>query len=219
MIEKPLTEWSLQQELTKEWAISGTQVDGVHCMLVAWEVMLPSWRINDSRVHWNEPSLDFLLADEAMNLVVVELKREVLGVVPAWRVLAQVTHRSLLVVDTMTEALIEQAWQSCWSGQHGRLPKQDVGSFREAHQAFFKLPAETIPFNAVRRAVAALRFGPNWPEILRVFNESGHGRLGEELETMASPKGATEIRRLIGLRKALFEQSLGPVSSMLVRNS
>lgn len=37
-------------------------------MPVACEVMLPSRRINDSKRHFNEPSLDFLLADRDMNL-------------------------------------------------------------------------------------------------------------------------------------------------------
>lgn len=132
-LQKPMTEWVLQAELTRRWATNGACVDGVRCMLVAWEVMLPSWRINDSSRHWNEPSLDFLLADEDFNLVVMELKRAVPGVVPAWRVLSQVTHRSLLILETATADLIESSWRDCWSGQHGRVDSASIDSMMEAH--------------------------------------------------------------------------------------
>jgi len=40
--------------------------------------MSPSWRINDSRRYWSEPSIDFLVADECLNLT-AENHRQLFG--------------------------------------------------------------------------------------------------------------------------------------------
>lgn len=144
---------------------------------------MPSWRINDSRSHWNEPSLDFLLADKDLNLVVVELKREVLGVVPAWRVLSQVTHRRLLVVDTETKDLIERAWRSCWSGQHGRLLKAKEGRCRKRTRCSSTYPPAR-PFNghSPSGSRSALRpaLGGNPKGLQRVRSEHPARAIGDD---------------------------------------
>ena len=52
-----LNEWKLQKELTARWAEEGIDLAGEHLSLVAWEVMLPSWHINDAHGRWvNRPS-------------------------------------------------------------------------------------------------------------------------------------------------------------------
>lgn len=166
-----MNEWQMQKQLTREWATHGIEIQGRRHMLVAWEVMTPSWRINDAHRHWGEPSLDFLLADEELNLTVVELKKAVPGVLPAWSVLVQVMLGALRVAETVNREALESAHRSCYSGAHGRLPVSTPQGFSPAHQAFFGLarPCE-LQRSGVSRAVAAGRFGPSWEAILTEFN-------------------------------------------------
>ncbi|KJS02787.1 MAG: hypothetical protein VR65_03785 [Desulfobulbaceae bacterium BRH_c16a] len=73
-----MTEWELQCRLTERWAADGLRINGRLHFLAAWEVMSPSWRINDSRRYWSEPSIDFLVADECLNLT-AENHRQLFG--------------------------------------------------------------------------------------------------------------------------------------------
>ena len=68
-----MTEWELQIALTRRWAGEGANVAGRRHMLVAWEVMAPSYEINDYR-RFGEPAIDFLLVDEDGQLRAVEVK-------------------------------------------------------------------------------------------------------------------------------------------------
>jgi len=210
-----MTEWILQAELRKRWAVHGVRIEGARCMLVAWEVMVPSWRINSPSRHWNEPSLDFLLADERMNLIVVELKREIRGQVPAWNVLAQVTHRALRVAETATKDLVDSVWKECWSGQRAPFHRT-TGSLAEAHRTFFDLPRGATLKDDVGRVVAAQRFGHQWADILGTFNKSSPKVLRSRLEPMSIPKAGKEIRRLLGRPADVVERCLAPVSSLLI---
>ena len=72
-------EWALQEDLTRTWASGGLQIGGRSYCLLAWEVMTPSWDINYYLGRWNEPSVDFIVADFRGRLACIELKRAVLG--------------------------------------------------------------------------------------------------------------------------------------------
>lgn len=74
-----LTEWQLQSLSTQRWVREGVDLDGERLLLFAWEVMTPSWQINDAQRYWNEPSIDFLCLDEQGRLVAIELKRKVVA--------------------------------------------------------------------------------------------------------------------------------------------
>src|SRR5688500_9458002 len=89
------TEWRLEDAQTKLWTGGIQMPDGEVLQLIAWEVMAPSWRINDAHGAWGEPAVDFLAVDESGRPVVIELKRRLTAPVPVWRAVCQVTHGAL----------------------------------------------------------------------------------------------------------------------------
>lgn len=169
-----LTEWQLQERLTELWSREGVEIDGERHMLVAWEVMAPSWRINDAHGKFDEPSIDFLAADRSGRLIVIELKRTVRGSRPAWRVLCQVTYRAMRLAQTFSLDGLERAYMEAAGGLHGRVGRQAVPSLAERHREFFGLNGlnsrPDLGVGGFRRAVAALEFGPGWGLVLSEFN-------------------------------------------------
>jgi len=157
-----MTEWEFQDKLTTRWATEGLRIEGRLQFLAAWEVMTPSWRINDSKVYWSEPSIDFLFADECMNLTAVELKRSIRGVKPCWLALSQVTHRVIELFQTISPERLESAYTACWSGNHGRVHRPEyLLTLAEHHRQFFGLASSAkLKQREIRRCVAAFEFGP-----------------------------------------------------------
>jgi hypothetical protein len=212
-----ITEWDLQYLLTTRWAAEGLRINGSHHCLVAWEVMFPSWRINDSRAYWAEPSIDFLVADESFNLTVVELKRNIAGIKPCWLALSQVTHRAAELLRSITLQKIENAYLSCWSGGHGRLNKtKHVQPLTEFHREFFRLNSLAgIRLDNVQRCVAALNFAPSWQKVLDEFNQLIGGNLHDRIHAELKSKAAErEVKRLLSIPINDLEKLATPVSSL-----
>ncbi|CAN5577932.1 hypothetical protein BH09PLA1_BH09PLA1_14320 [soil metagenome] len=188
-----MNEWDLQRILTKQWTECGLQFDGMRHMLIAWEIMFPSWKVNDIERHWNEPSCDFIVADRSGRLTVIELKVMMGGIKPAWQALCQVTHRANEMAHHFKPERLNKAHRDCYSGYHiGR--KVDVAkrsSLVEHHRRFFELD-EHADFDAasVGRCVAAVEYGDAWQGVLKDFNRlSRHilvRRVDEELSSKAS---------------------------------
>ena len=214
------TEWELQERLTAMWSQDGVVIDGERHMLVAWEVMAPSWKINDARWKFDEPSIDFLMVNRSGRLTAVELKRVVSGITPAWRVLCQVTHRALLLEREFSPDRLEGAYRGCVSGGHGRVGGGQSESLAERHRAFFRLDQpRRLGGGGFRRAVAATSFGPSWPSVLAEFNRLAWpdlidrlSDLGEFGEGVARREG----RRLRDLLPAGKAELSGPVRSLSI---
>ena len=70
-----MNEWELQHYLTKKWRNKNLIYNQFEYHLVCWELMFPSWDINDKRTKWNEISIDFILYSlELSEFLCVELK-------------------------------------------------------------------------------------------------------------------------------------------------
>jgi len=190
-----MNEHDLQLLLTRRWVERGLTVERRRHLLIAWEVMLPSWRINDSRKHWDEPSLDFLVADERMDLTVVELKAESPGVKPAWRAIVQVTHRAALLLREFSWKNLHGAYESCWSGDHGRVEPGNSLPLLERHRRFFRLDAH-VPMGSpvVRRCVAVPHVRPPWRKVLAEFNGLAGVALRDEVNRQLSSKACRRER-------------------------
>ncbi len=67
---------ALGGQLTSAWIQDGMSIGGRRVFLAAWEVMTPSWRINDSKRHWGEPAIDLLGIAANGDLVAIELNAE-----------------------------------------------------------------------------------------------------------------------------------------------
>lgn len=89
-------------------------------MLVAWEVMAPSWRINDAQKGFGEPAIDFLALDADGGPVAIELKLRVRVPLVTWRATCQLTHMALVLNRSCGEDSFERASAACRSGEHGR---------------------------------------------------------------------------------------------------
>jgi hypothetical protein len=161
-----VTEHHLQAELARLWA--GEGIPGgpsERIMLLGWEVMLPSWRINDARLHWSEPSADFLGIDRLGHLVIVELKVNLRGVKPVLDVASQLTAAALLCErSTKREGLL--AMLAALSLRHNDrgIRVEEPASMTEvfeSHQRYFRLqqPLERIA-PGTRRVLAVRQPGP-----------------------------------------------------------
>jgi len=215
------TEWELQKSLTSRWSREGVEIDGERHMLVAWEVMAPSWRINDARGKFDEPSIDFLIADRSGRLTTVELKRVVPGIKPAWRVLCQVTDRAVRLQRTFSPDKLEGAYRACAAGLHGRVGRGEVRGLSDRHREFFDLDQPCQLGRAgFGRAVAATGFGPSWPSVLAEFNRLEWPDLVDRLSAQGElGKGSThrEPRRLRDLLPPGKAELAGPICSLLIR--
>jgi hypothetical protein len=165
-----MTEWELQRALTDHWVPRGVQHRDEWLMLVAWEVMFPSWDINNAKHNWSEPSIDFIAIDGVGRLVAIELKVAVAGVEQAWRVLTQVTHRAICIARTAKPQLLQGAHRSCWSGSDGEVAPRPILPVWERHAEFYDLAAPLPTWSrGVRRIVAANRFSDGYSAIERDF--------------------------------------------------
>ena len=215
-----MTEWELQNRLTRRWSSDGVEIDGERQMLVAWEVMVPSWGINDAHGKFDEPSIDFVVADRSGLLMAVELKRTVPGVRPAWRVLCQVTHRAVRLGRTFSPDRLERAHRSCAAGAHGRIGHGEIETLADRHCGFFDLDGpRQLGRGGIRRAVAATGFGPGWPSVLAEFNRLEWPALMERLSGQGEFElGAIhrEPRRLRDLPPPDGTELAGPVRSLTI---
>jgi len=216
-----VNEWRLQEVLTARWLRDGIVLGHERLMLVAWEVMVPSWDINDAAVRWNEPSIDFLALDQRGRLAAIELKVSVSGRKPAWAVLCQVTHRAVRIGRTFTRERLEDAHASCLSGAHGRVtgaPREIVG-VGQRHAEFFDTETPLRVGGGVRRVVAATSFGPSFDQIRESFNTLP---VAETLTCLsaeyATPKGqaAREFARVAAVLPIKPPELSTPVEVLVV---
>ena len=52
-ILRAMTEWELQDQLTLQWIKEPLTFQGKPYYLVAWELMFPSWGINNKKKKWS----------------------------------------------------------------------------------------------------------------------------------------------------------------------
>jgi hypothetical protein len=217
----PVNEWQLQELLTPRWLADGIQLGDERLMLVAWEVMLPSWDINDSTKRWNEPAIDFLGLDESGRLAAIELKMVVPGRKPAWAVLCQVTHRAVGLSRSFAPDLLEGAYAACRGGGHGRgVGRENMArSLPELAQEFFEhdnpVPIDGRP---MRRVVAATEFGPQFYDIERAFATTPIATVLDQLATeypTSKGQAAREFQRVRRLSPSENEL-VSPVEVLVV---
>lgn len=192
------TEWSLQKRLTNHWLQDDLVIlDGEPLFLAAWEVMT-SYKVNDARRHWNEPSVDFVFLDAAGRMVMVELKRDVRTPLDAWSVICQVTHRAHVLASGFSTSRLEGVYFDCHSGADGRKSNPTpVGRLLEGHARAFAQPAlESLPGVPARRMIMACSFGPTFSEILQLANTAPREQM-IALVSHYKPRG--EIKRFLEL--------------------
>jgi hypothetical protein len=205
-----MTEWDLQRDLTMKWADEGVLIDGERHALIAWEVILDSWTLNDPDVGgWGRPSADFLLADGRFNLAVAEVKNELRGVVPLWATLAQVTYSAYMLGKSANSENLARIYRCCWiegyrKKRHGRdMSERSVALDEIRHHArFFKRTETTSPNfgQAARRVVAAQKFGPSWDLVLMQFREMDGKQFKQRCgEVLTSKDNKPYLERILSI--------------------
>ena len=193
-----MDEHDLQRILTKQWWECGLRIDDRPQMLVAWEVMLPSWDINNPK-NFGEPALDFLVVDDEMHFTVIEVKNRLAGVKPMWQTMCQVTHRSVLLSQHFSSEKLNDAHAACWSGRFGRVPKNGVSSFQDSYRrAFGKSPDVPDSLRSVSRCIAAVALEDSLVNELKAFNrlkpEELRTRACEELSSQQAKRELNRFR-------------------------
>lgn len=161
-----VTEHHLQVELTRLWAREGIPAGtSDRIMLLGWEVMLPSWRINDASLHWSEPSADFIGIDRLGHLVIVELKLNLRGFKPVLDAANQLTAAALLCERSAKQEGVLAMLAALSRGHNDRgIPvegPQGITGVFKSHQRYFSLrrPLERLA-TGTQRVLAVRQPGP-----------------------------------------------------------
>jgi len=202
-----VNEHDQQKVLTARFVREGAVVGGRRCFLVAWELMFPSWTINWFRGKWNEPSIDFVFADETGGLYSYEFKPVVAGPGNSWRALAQATHRAVLIHDTRTFEKLREAFvlSRTHIARFGEESSREGVDLLEQHRDFFGLEKPLAPAafltGRVGRVVAASHFKSAWPTVLAHYASSSETEVIQHLSSAykLASGGNCELRRLVGV--------------------
>lgn len=157
-------------------------------LLVGREVMT-DWERNDSRVAWNNPSVDFLAIDSQGRLVAIELKNRLDTRRQVLLAAVQVTAMALALGSTVSWAKLEETRHRLYQGSSQGDLSQACG---------FTFGASTRPpghdFRPIRRLLAATsdraresaanEFGSSDPgELVELAELAGAQRLADRLRS------------------------------------
>ena len=107
-------EWDLQHYLTKLWRKEYLLYNNSKYHLVCWELMFPSWQINDNRGKWNEVSIDFILySEELAEFLCVELKNHIKGNKDLLSAYRQATQRTIHFTKQYDTEKLKKAREIC----------------------------------------------------------------------------------------------------------
>lgn len=140
------------------------------------------FRINDSRRHWNSPSI----AGDGWGW-------------SNWSVICQVTHRAHYLTASYSQARLESAYNDCRSVAAGPItsPAEAISIFA-AHARAFQQPALiALTGYSVRRLVMADEFGPSIATVCATANSKTREQI---IATFERYKHPGEIRRYLDLR-------------------
>jgi hypothetical protein len=179
-----MNEWQLQDQLTLQWNEKPLLLNGVEYFLVAWELMFPSWGINNNKKKWNEVSVDFILFDGKETFLCLELKNEIKGKKALLSAYCQALHRTHLFRNQYTPEKMLIAHQACFS-------KED--SYRIRNSTFHQ---HTTPFpeNPIVLTILAARKFPAAAENL--IAEWAEMSASDFVVVIGQYRGGKELRRV-----------------------
>jgi len=148
-----MNEWELQHYLTKKWRKENLYYNGFEYHLVCWELMFPSWEINDKRTKWNEISIDFILYSiELSEFLCVELKNILKGKKNLLSAYCQATQRTIHFIEQYNVKKLNRARKLCHTSsineRGGINSKIDEIKFSKKPSIKRVLMAKSFPSNA-----------------------------------------------------------------------
>jgi hypothetical protein len=184
-----MTEWELQDQLTVQWIKSPLQFQGTSYFLVAWELMFPSWEINNNKKKWNEVSVDFILFDGKETFLCLELKNILKGQKPLLAAYCQAVHRSNLFATQYHSDKIAKAHFACFDSMNSYRIREFSYPRRE-----FIFPTHPT----VKTVLAAREFPSNNEVSILKWNEMDWQSFKDEIGKYVATK---EMNRMMELGK------------------
>jgi len=123
-------EWDLQDQLTLKWIRTPLHLNHVDYFLVAWELMFPSWKINDKNKKWNEVSIDFILFDGEQTFLCLELKNIIKGRKALLSAYCQVAHRTALFQAQYDTIKMGNLYQNCFDSSLSYRVRESISPSR-----------------------------------------------------------------------------------------
>lgn len=174
-----MNEWELQHYLTKKWRKENLYYNGFEYHLVCWELMFPSWDINDKRTKWNQISIDFILYSiELSELLCVELKNIIKGKKNLLSAYCQTTHRTIHFKEQYDIRKLNRARKLC-----------HLSSLNE--RGGVEPTIDEIKFSkkpAIKRVLMAKSFQSNASEFIDYLNSLNRSELQNEYSIYSTNK-------------------------------
>ena len=174
-----MNEWELQHYLTKKWRKDNLYYNGFDYHLVCWELMFPSWDINDNRTKWNEISIDFILYSTELNeFLCVELKNIIKGKKNLLSAYCQATQRTINFIEQYDVKKLNRARKLCHISsinERGGV-ESTIGEIK-----FSKKPA-------IKRVLMAKSFQSNASEFIDYLNSLNRSELQNEYSIYSTNK-------------------------------
>ena len=188
-----MNEWELQHYLTKKWRKDNFCYNSIEYHLICWELMFPSWDINDKRTKWNEISIDFILYSIDLNqFLCVELKNIIKGKKNLLSAYCQVTHRTINFIEQYDVEKLERARKIC----HSTTIKERGGTQKTIDKIKFSITP------SIKRVLMAKSFQSNTSDYIDCFNSLNRIDLQSEYSIYSSNK---EFDRFNTINEKQFE--------------
>lgn len=180
-------EWKLQDECTKEWSERGLRIPGIgQLALVAFEVMFPSWRINEQRKPPWTPSIDFLFLNETNQFVLLEMKCDPQPV-DLLQALCQVSTMAIELRNSFTAERMISAHSACIAKAGNRAFSVSL----EKHS--IKDRINHIDLSSIYRIVASDRPEVKCRVMIDEFNRRSHAQIACEMLTRYTTRSHFEL--------------------------
>ena len=143
-----MNEWDLQEILTDEWIDKKFNFNSSFYELICWELMFPSWEINNPKVKWDEPSIDFILySEEKSEFLCVELKNKIKHRRDLLLGFCQVTHRTIQFKKQYNIDKIKNAQSICYNQLEIQRGSKINKNFKTSPNIRRILMAKEFPYN------------------------------------------------------------------------
>ena len=186
-----MNEWDLQNLLSKYWRKNDLLFQSNYFKLICWELMFPSWSINDNKRKWNETSIDFIFySQESKTFICGELKNVIRGRKELLSAYCQTIQRSMKFISQYSSKKMNSAMKECFSNS-----LMERGGFANK---------ETINFSTkpnVKMMLLAYTFPKNTDEMIRKWNEMTFEEIIDLVEAYSENK---EFKRFKNIDKVDF---------------
>lgn len=187
-----MNEWELQHNLSVKFRNEKLKFDDSEFDLVCWELMFPSWSINNKNRKWNEVSIDFIFYSEFKNLFLcVELKNNIRSKKELLSAFCQTTHRAANFIEQYSIEKMLKARKECF---------ENANSNRGGKSSLKKITFKTNP--KIKRVLLTNTFPKNYKVLIEEWNNMDRTEI---LSIIKNYKENKELKRFKLINNNSFE--------------